>query len=222
MQAFSESSFQMPDRIELKPDQIILFIGDSITDAGRLEEAYRPFGYGYVHFVAYGLLAKYSEYNLSIINTGMSGDTIRDLDYRWERDCLNHKPDVLSILIGINDVFRQYSDRQDEAILLDEYQLTYKRLLSLVKVKYNCQLILIEPFMFCDDKANPAYKALLQYIDAVRALAEEFNAILVPLQELIDDKITKVSPEKFSDDMVHPYVWAHAWIAQQWFEATKL
>lgn len=82
----------MPDRIELKSDHTILFIGDSITDAGRFDAAYRSFGYGYVHFVAYDLLAKYPEYNLNIINTGISGDT---------------------------------------------YQLTYKRLLSLVKEKYN-------------------------------------------------------------------------------------
>ena len=213
---------QMPDRIELKSNQTILFIGDSITDAGRLEAAYRPFGYGYVHFVAYRLKAKYPEYNLSIINTGISGNTIRDLNYRWERDCLNHKPDILSVLIGINDVFRQYTGTPDAAVLFDEYQLTYNRLLSLVKEKYNCRLILIEPFMFCDDKANPAYKSLQQYIHAVRALAEEFDAVLVPLQELIDNKIKEVPPEKFSDDMVHPYVWAHAWIAQQWLEATKL
>lgn len=212
----------MPHRIELKPNRTILFIGDSITDAGRLEAAYRPFGYGYVHFVAYRLLSKYPEYNLNIINTGINGDTIRDLNDRWERDCLNHKPDVLSVLIGINDVFRQYTGRPDEAVLLDEYQLTYKRLLSLVKEKYNCQLILIEPFMFCDDKTNPAYKTLQQYIHAVRALAEEFGAVLVPLQELIDKEIKKVPPEKFSDDMVHPYVWAHAWIAQQFLAATKL
>jgi lysophospholipase L1-like esterase len=212
----------MPDRIELKPGQTILFIGDSITDAGRLDTPYKPFGYGYVHFVAYSLLAKYTECSLNVINTGISGDTIVDLDYRWERDCLNHKPDILSVLIGINDVFRQYTGRLDEAVLLDEYQLTYKRLLSLVKEKYNCQLISIEPFMFCDDKANPAYKALQQYIQAVRALAKEFDAVLVPLQELIDKKIKQVPPEKFSEDMVHPYVWAHAWIAQQWLEATKL
>ena len=212
----------MQTKIELKSNSSIVFIGDSITDAGRFEAVHKPFGYGYVHFVAYRLLAKYPEYNLGIINTGISGDTIGDLDYRWERDCLNHKPDVLSVLIGINDVFRQYTGRLDEAVLLDEYQLTYKRLLSLVKEKYNCQLILMEPFMFCDDKANPTYKALQQYIQAVRALAEEFDAVLVPLQELIDEKITKVSPEKFSDDMVHPYAWAHAWIAQQWFEATNL
>jgi lysophospholipase L1-like esterase len=212
----------MQTKIELKLNSSIVFIGDSITDAGRLEAAYRPFGYGYVHFVAYDLLAKYPEYNLNIINTGISGNTIVDLDYRWERDCLNHKPDVLSVLIGINDVFRQYTGRLDEAVLLDDYQLTYKRLLSRVKEKYNCRLILMEPFMFCDDKSNTAYKALQQYIHAVRALAEEFDAVLVPLQELIDYKITKVPPEKFSDDMVHPYVWAHAWIAQQWFETTKL
>jgi lysophospholipase L1-like esterase len=212
----------MRTKIELKPSVSVVFIGDSITDAGRLEAAYKPFGYGYVHFVAYRLLVKYPEYNLNIINTGISGNTIRDLDYRWEKDCLNHKPDILSILIGINDVFRQYTDRHDEAVLLDEYQLTYKRLLSLVKEENNCRLILIEPFMFCDDKANPAYRALQQYIHAVRALAEEFDAVLVPLQELINKKVRKVPPEEFSDDMVHPYVWAHAWIAEQWLEATKL
>ena len=212
----------MQTKIELKQNSSIVFIGDSITDAGRCEPAYRPFGYGYVHFVAYSLLAKYAEYNLNVINTGISGDTIVDLDYRWERDCLNHEPDILSILIGINDVFRQYTGRLDEAVLIDEYQLTYKRLLSIVKEKYNCQLILMEPFMFCDDKANPTYKALQQYINGVGALAEEFDAVLVPLQELVDKKITEVPPEKFSEDMVHPYVWAHAWIAQQWFEVTKL
>ena len=212
----------MQTKIELKPNVSIVFIGDSITDADRLEVAYKPFGYGYVHFVAYRLLAEYPEYNLSIINTGISGNTVRDLDYRWEKDCLSHKPDVLSVLIGVNDVFRQYTGGLDTAVLLDEYQLTYERLLSLVREKSNCRLILLEPFMFCGDKTDPAYKSLQQYIHAVRALAEEFDAVLVPLQELIDEKIKTIPPEKFSDDTVHPYVWAHAWIAQQWFEATKL
>ena len=212
----------MQTKIELKPNSSIVFIGDSITDADRFEPAYRPFGFGYVHFVAYRLLGRYPEYNIGVINTGISGDTIRDLDYRWEKDCLSHKPDILSVLVGINDVFRQYTGALDTAVLLDEYQLTYKRLLSVVKEKYNCQLILMEPFMFCDDKTNSAYKSLLQYIHVVGALAEEFDAVLVPLQELIDKKIKQVPPEKFSDDMVHPYVWAHAWIAERWLEATKL
>ena len=76
--------------------------------------------------------------------------------------------------------------------------------------------------MFCDDKTNPAYKTLQEYIHAVHTLAEQFNAVLVPMQKLIDEKIKKVPPEKFSDDMVHPYLWAHCWIAQRWLDATKL
>ena len=149
----------MPDRIELKPDQTILFIGDSITDAGRLESAYRPFGYGYVHFVAYWLLAKYPEYNINIINTGISGDTIRDLNDRWEQDCLSHKPDILSLLIGINDVFRQYTGRLDAAVLLDEYQLTYEQLLSLAKEKYNCRLIPMTWFILTCGRTHGSHSA---------------------------------------------------------------
>ena len=76
----------MHTQIELKHNDTIVFIGDSITDAGRREAAYRPLGYGYVHFVANYLQAKYPEYNLISINTGISGNTIRDLNIRWERD----------------------------------------------------------------------------------------------------------------------------------------
>jgi lysophospholipase L1-like esterase len=212
----------MQTLIELKPNDAIVFIGDSITDAGRREAAYRPLGYGYVHFVAYRLLAKYPEYNLGIINTGISGNTIRNLNGRWERDCLAYKPDVLSVLIGINDVWRQHTDRPDEAVFLDEYELTYERLLSQVKDNFTCRLVLMEPFMFCSDTENPMYKSLQGFIDVVRNLANQFDAVLVPLQESIDEKIKQISPKKFSDDMVHPYMWAHCWIAQRWLEATKL
>jgi lysophospholipase L1-like esterase len=212
----------MQTQIELKPNDTIVFIGDSITDAGRRTAAYRPFGYGYVHFVAYRLMAKYPEHNLGIINTGISGNTIRDLNGRWERDCLAHKPDILSLLIGINDVWRQHNDRPDEAVFLDEYELTYERLLSKVKDNFNCRLVLMEPFMFCDDSENPMYKSLQGSITVVHNLAKKFNAALVPLQESIDKIIKKIPPEKFSDDMVHPYLWAHCWIAQRWLEATKL
>jgi len=211
----------MQMKIELAPNDKIVFIGDSITDAGRLEAAYQPFGYGYVHFIAYRLLAKYPQYNLGIINTGISGNTIRDLNNRWQKDCLDYKPDILSILIGINDVCRQYT-RPDAAVPLDEYEITYKRLLSQVQENNNCRLVLMEPFMFCDDKTNPAYKTLQQYIRVVHTLAEKFNAVLVPMQKLIDKMIEQIPPEKFSDDMVHPYVWAHCWIAQRWLEATNL
>ena len=212
----------MQTTIELKPNDTIVFIGDSITDADRLERAYKPFGNGYVHFAANYLLAKYPEYNLRIINTGISGNTVRDLSKRWQRDCLDHKPDVLSILIGINDLCRRYENRMNEAVLIEEYELTYERLLSIVKDKYNGQLILMEPFLFCEDKTNPAYETLQEYIHVVHTLAEKFSAVLVRLKDSIDKKIKTVPQERWSDDMIHPYQWAHFWIAQRWLDATKL
>ena len=211
----------MHTQIELKRNDTTVFIGDSITDAGRREAAYRPLGYGYVHFVANYLQAKYPEYNLISINTGISGNTIRDLNIRWERDCMAYKPNILSVLIGINDVW-QHTDRPDEAVYLEEYESTYERLLSQAKDNFNCRLVLMEPFMFCGDTENPMYHSLKGFIAVVRNLAKQFDAVLVPLQESIDKIITKVPPEKFSDDMVHPFLWAHFWIAQRWIEATKL
>jgi lysophospholipase L1-like esterase len=212
----------MSNKTELKPNNTIVFIGDSITDADRLAREYKPFGNGYVNFAANYLLAKYPEYNLRIINTGISGNTIRHLNKRWEKDCLNHKPDILSILIGINDLCRQFTGRLNEAVLIEEYELTYERLLSLVKDKNNCQLVLMEPFLFCEDKTNPAYETLQEYIRVVRTMAEKFSAVLVPLQNSIDKKIKIVPQDKWSDDMIHPYIWAHCWIAQRWLEATNL
>ena len=76
--------------------------------------------------------------------------------------------------------------------------------------------------MFCDDSNNPFYQDLQNYIAVVHRLAEQFDAVLVPLQKSINEIIKNVPPEKWSDDMVHPYVWAHCWIAQRWFEATIL
>lgn len=212
----------MKSELNLEPNQTIVFIGDSITDAGRCDNAYKPLGYGYVHFVSNWLLAKYPEFGLNIINTGIGGNSIRDLNQRWKRDCLDYKPDILSVMIGINDVWRQHANRLDEAVLHEEYELTYKQLLSQVKGKNDCQLVLMEPFMFCDDTENPAYNTLKEYIHTVNNIVNHFDAVLVPLQKLIDKKIKQVPPKKWSDDMVHPYLWAHAWIAQRWLEATNL
>jgi len=214
----------MQTKIELKPNQTILFTGDSITDMGRLEPAYRPFGCGYVHFVANLLLAKYPQRNLNIVNTGISGNTIRDLQARWQKDCIKYKPDILSVLIGVNDLWRQHAEPEylPYAVYPDEYELTYRLLLSQAKEQCNCQLVLMEPFMFCGDKENQMFKGLRTYIKIVHKLAKEFDAVIVPLQSRIDEQMKQVTPDKWSADMVHPCVWAHAWIAQQWLEATGL
>jgi len=214
----------MRPKIALELNQDIVFIGDSLTDADRDLPAYQPFGFGYVHFVANYLLARYPQLNLGIINTGIGGDTIRGLESRWERDCLRHNPDILSVLIGINDLWWQYANSGGfaEGVCPDEYELTYKQLLSRAKQKCNCQLVLMEPFMFCSDRENQMFHGLRTYIEIVHKLSEEFDAVLVPLQSRVDEQIKQVPPQKWSADSVHPYVWTHAWIALRWLEVTGL
>jgi lysophospholipase L1-like esterase len=273
----------MQNKLDLKPDQTVLFIGDSITDADRNNRAYKPFGFGYVHFVANFLLAKYPAYNLNIINTGISGNTIRDLKSRWQKDVVaklrseatkhsakpcetkceaprslgfrgspvlqggvsaseadphvvfpkrsegkvmgaDHKPDILSILIGVNDVWRRFETEAEipYAVFPEEYESTYRRLLDEVKAKCNSRLVICEPFMFCDDLSNPMFAQLRRYVELVRKIAVDYNAVLVPLQKAIDERIKEVPPQNWSLDMVHPHLWAHAWIAQQWLIANGL
>jgi len=210
--------------IELKPGAAIVFTGDSITDTGRGLPAYEPFGFGYANFVANNLLAKHPTYGLNIVNTGVSGNTIRNLKPRWKMHCLDHKPDVVSVLIGVNDLLRGHMgpERLCEAVGPDEYEATYRQLLSEVVEQYASQLVLMEPFLFCDNASDPILMGLGPYIDVVHKMAQQFDAVLVPLQRLISEAIKEVPASKWSGDMVHPYVWAHAWISQKWFEATKL
>jgi lysophospholipase L1-like esterase len=219
-----KQSRTMQSKIELKPNQTIVFIGDSITDADRSLPVYGPFGFGYVHFVANLLIARYPRLDLRIVNTGVSGNTIREMKDRWAAGCIAHKPDVLSVLIGINDLWSQHAGVEylDYAVSPEEYEFTYRMLLSQAKQQLDCRFVLMEPFMFCSDSRNPMLKGLHAYNEVVHNLADEFDAVLVPLQSRIDEEIVHVPPEKWSADSVHPYLWAHAWIAQCWLDATGL
>ena len=213
---------KMKSGIGLKTTDTIVFIGDSITDAERHRQAYRPLGFGYVHFVGNLLLARRPELNLSIVNTGVSGDTIRDLEHRWDKDCIAYRPNIVSVLAGINDVWQLAMEPAlaQAASTPSQYEVTYDELLSRTKKRCGCQFVLMEPFMFCRDRANAVFNALMPYIEIVRGLAARYNAVLVPVQQEIDRQIAEVSPEKWSGDAVHPYLWAHAWIALRWLEAT--
>ncbi|MBN2130500.1 MAG: hypothetical protein JW741_13450 [Sedimentisphaerales bacterium] len=97
----------MAPTVCLNDDDTLVFIGDSITDAEKHRRAYHPLGLGYVHFAANFLRARHPDLTISIVNAGVSGDTILDLQNRWQRDCLTHRPNVLSVLVGINDVWRR-------------------------------------------------------------------------------------------------------------------
>jgi lysophospholipase L1-like esterase len=210
--------------IHLHTNDTIVFIGDSITDADRDHPAYAPLGCGYVHFAGNALMAKYPQLNLDIVNAGVGGDTILDLKRRWDADCLSHRPNVLSILIGINDAWYLTTESagNGKAAPPEQYEVTYEQLLLEVKNRCDCQIVLIEPFVFCADPQNELLSTARPYIAIVRKLADQHDAVLVALQREINEQIVHVPTERWAQDMVHPYPWAHAWIAQRWLEATGL
>ncbi len=212
----------MPTGIELRMNQKIVFIGDSITDAERHRRAYGPLGFGYVHFVGNTLLARYPQLNLNLVNTGISGDTVTDMAGRWERDCLAHRPDVLSVLIGINDIWRSVMEPSREASSPERYEVTLDQLLLLARQQCHCQIVLAEPFLFANDPHYPVLEALQPYLSIMRRLAKKHAAVLVPLQQRLNEQMTQVPPTQWSEDTVHPYLWAHAWIAQRWLAAVGL
>jgi lysophospholipase L1-like esterase len=211
----------MHKRIEFGQNQTLLFIGDSITDCGRRELPYAPLGCGYVNFAANFLQAKLPHLNLNIQNRGIGGDTTRDLKNRCQQDCLDLKPDIVSIMIGINDLWRKYAElpeKKQTHVPPAEYETNLRDLLSQIYDTCVSQLILMEPFMFCDDTTNPMLCDLPAYIEIVHKTAEEFGAWLVPVHTNYTNLKNKRPAEHWADDMVHPSPWAHAWIAKQWLQ----
>lgn len=212
----------MTEKITLKPGMKVLFTGDSITECER--SILHPLGTGYVRNIAQSLKKKYPELNISIKNTGVSGNTTGDLLGRFRKDCTDHRPDVLSILIGINDLWRQYGTELDMtmAVYPEEFETNYRGMLTAVKESCNSKIILIEPFMFTNNTDNPMFAGLKDYRNIVCLLTDEFGTALLELQSLINDTLLQVPPEKFSDDFIHPSLWAHQWIAKQWLDAVAV
>ena len=210
--------------IRLGEDDRIVFIGDSITDADRDERAYAPLGRGYVHFVGNTLLARYPQLNLDIVNSGVGGDTIADMARRWENDCLSYRPDVLSVMIGVNDAWYLATGSEAGGRVSDpeRYEVTYDQLLVEVRKRCRCHVVLMEPFVFSNNLNDPLREAVEPYVKIVNELSAKHRTVVVPLQKKVNALITQVAPERWSDDSVHPFTWAHAWIAQQWLEATGL
>jgi lysophospholipase L1-like esterase len=197
-----------------KPGQRIVFIGDSITDAGRRNEASAPYGTGYVSLVRAFLLARYPGRNLEIVNQGVGGNTVRDLAARWERDVVDVKPDWLSVKIGINDVWRQVAGRWSEAVLLEEYAATYERLLRRTQETTAARLILMEPYVIEADRADQFRLLIDQYLPVVHRLAEQFGAILIRTQAAFDEALAQQPASFWADDRVHPNLPGHAVIAR--------
>ncbi len=196
-------------------------IGDSITDTGRA----RPIGEGdglgngYVSLVNALLGAAYPQSDIQVINMGISGNTVRDLRGRWQTDVLGLKPDWLSIMIGINDVWRQFDspNEPERGVLPDEFETTLNDLISLTKSSVQ-GLVLMTPFFIEPDKADPMRSRMDEYSAMVRELAARYNTILVDTQAAFDAYLQHLPSDTLAQDRVHPGLTGHMILARAFLQ----
>lgn len=203
----------------------IVFYGDSITDMGRSREydgkAY-GYGVGYVNFVAGELLYKDPK-GYEILDRGVSGDRIVDLYARVKGAVWNENPDVLSILIGINDIWHE--TMIGNGVDIKRWEKMYRILLDDTLERCpNLKIMICEPFLLYNDERKDDYEQLLavkEYAAVAKKLAKEYNATFVPLQAAFDEAAKNGDGEKFLFDGVHPDAAGARLIANEWLKAFK-
>lgn len=207
--------------LRLKPCDKILFYGDSITDASRDRNNLHSLGFGFVNLIDAAIGHHLASPTLRVINQGISGNRIYDLEARLETDVLTHTPNIVTFLIGINDVWRNFDRQIDSPI--DEFTAAYHRVLTQIKATLNPHLILLEPFLLPVPEDRRAWrKDLDPKISAVRDLAVEFGADLIPLDGLFASASTRAPAAFWLPDGVHPSNAGHALIADAWLRNAGL
>ncbi|HZR42333.1 MAG TPA: SGNH/GDSL hydrolase family protein [Ktedonobacteraceae bacterium] len=206
--------------LRIEDRAVILFQGDSITDAGRDRQDPDGLGNGYAMMAAAWFQALYPEKGVRFINRGISGNRAKDLRDRWGKDCLELQPTWVSIMIGINDTWRRYDSHDPTP--LEEYAATYRAILEDVRKKLAARLMLCEPFVLPVPADRVNWREDLDpKIAVVRQLAREYQAILVPLDGIFAQAATQREPAFWAHDGVHPSAAGHALIAQSWLRAIR-
>ncbi len=214
----------------IQPHSKILFIGDSITDAGRGpsgEPSPGPgapgLGHGYVNMVHALLTALRPGDRIRVINRGVGGNTVRDLAERWRRDVLDWKPDWLSVMIGINDVWRQFDCPlvAECHIDPDEYRRTLDRLLVEARSVVD-GLVLVTPYVIEPRREDPMRARMDEYGQVVRGLADTHGAVLVDAQSAMDALCEAYHPTGIAWDRIHPQPPGHMALAIAWLQAVGL
>jgi lysophospholipase L1-like esterase len=203
--------------IQVKPTDTLLFTGDSITDSGRRDAATAPLGTGYVRMLADELAATGDR---TIINTGIGGNRAVDLESRWQFDVLDHRPDVLTVMIGINDTWRRYDANNPTSA--EAFEEHYRDILTRSRAKLAGQIVLFEPFLVEVTEAQRSWRDDLNpKIDVVRALAAEFDTELIPTDALMTAAAEELGAGAVAGDGVHPTDAGHRLLADAWLERVE-
>lgn len=198
----------------------ILFQGDSITDASRNREEYHHLGYGYPKFAAAKLKAKMPSTEFEFINRGISGNKVLDLKNRWVEDCTDLAPNLMSILIGVNDVWHHAGDKS--WIPNDVFEADYRYILEEAKKIDGIKLIMIEPFLLPAEDKEFFREDLDPKIQIIRKLAKEYADAFIPLDGILAAR-SVVTEDKASMSMcgdgVHPSEATADFIGGLWADA---
>jgi acyl-CoA thioesterase I len=195
----------------------LLFIGDSITDCGRIAFI-NPLGNGYVATISQYL--KKNSTKLRISNRGIGGNTSEDLTKRWQEDCLDLNPTVISILIGINDTWRHYDQGIETS--LSTFEANYRNILDRTRKHTTALLILCEPFLLpLSDEQKLWHFDLDPKRRLIRGLADEYNTLFVPLHEAFQKAASSSEPARWTEDGVHPTDQGHLLIADTWIKNVR-
>jgi lysophospholipase L1-like esterase len=215
--------------LKLPKDLTILFQGDSITDAGRkrdhyyANDAWGGLGSGYVLPVASELLGKNPTSNIQCYNRGISGHKVFQLAKRWEEDCLQIQPDVLSILIGVNDFWHTLSHGYKGTAR--SYEDDFRKLLDrTLKQLPDCKIIVCEPFVVKGGSAiveKEWFPAFMAYQNTARKISSDYNTNWVPFQKTFDDALEVASVEYWCPDGVHPSLGGGYLMAEVWLDVFK-
>ncbi|MEZ6126957.1 MAG: SGNH/GDSL hydrolase family protein [Planctomycetaceae bacterium] len=215
--------------VTLEKGDIILFQGDSITDAGREKKApvaNAGLGKGYPGFVAESLRQDHPDLDLQIHNRGISGNKVPDLNRRWQQDCLDIKPKILSILIGVNDIWHKLAGRYDGTP--ETYRDGFAALLERTRTALpETVLVVCEPFVLMsgtvkenEDKWFPEFTTRRTYAHEV---CEKAGAIWVPFQTMFDDAVAAGTQARaLAADGVHPTQEGHRLMADAWRKAVGI
>lgn len=204
--------------MQFERGQKILFIGDSITDCGR-RDVNAPYGNGYVSLVRAMVDARYPELDLTWENRGIGGNTTEHLLARWDEDAIAEQPDWLSVMIGINDVWRTFDSGGQGAVSIEDYEANLRTLLQQVTEKTSARLIVAEPFDIDPDRGDPMRAMMDEYGAVARRVAEEFGAILIRTQDAFDHVLQHAPWPSWAPDKIHPGLPGHAVIAQAYLRA---
>lgn len=210
--------------LKLQKNMKIVFQGDSITDAGRAqpiaEGLFDPMGRGYVNFVDAFINARHPDLNFHVVNVGISGNTSRDLVARWQRDVVDLKPDWVSLMIGINDVYRQFDVpyMTNAHVYIDEYENNLKMLIG--QTRQNVRgMTVMTPFLVEGLKEDPCRALMDRYSAVARKISQRNDCVFVDTQGAFDEALKHVHSSRLAWDRVHPNQVGCAVIAMAWLRA---